>query len=219
MNPVSERPGRWGADVAVGIAQSSLGYLLAGLGPYLVLLAGELHRDSAELVWLSSAFGGGLLIVAATGPALVRAGAGRVLHAATLTMALGATAMATTPRLPVAGAGALLLGLGGAALVLITPTLIRGPTAAARLTRVNGVASGAGILAPVTIGALQHAGIHGRLALLVPLPALVLVAVRRSPPVPVAAAPSSSPAGRPALARVVAAWARIVLAVSLTATT
>ncbi len=215
-----------GADLRVGIGLASLGFLLAGIGPYLLLLGAELHRDGADLVWLSSAFGVGLLIVAATGPLLMRAGAGQVLRAAALTAALGVTAMATTALLPVAGTGALLVGLGGAALVLVTPALIRGRAAAARLTRVNAAASVAGILAPVGIGALEHAGIHGRLALLVPLPALLLLAIRR--PVPVPVPPSSGP-GRPAaaritvdrvtvarisVARITAAWARVVLAVS-----
>jgi MFS family permease len=190
----------------------SLGFLLAGFGPYLLLLGAELHRDSAGLVWLSSAFGVGLLVVAATGPVVMRAGAGRVLRVAALTVAAGVAAMASTPRLAVAGTGALLVGFGGAALVLVTPALIRGRTAAARLTRVNGVSSVAGILGPVGIGALQHAGVPGRLALLAPLPALLaLAAWRRLPAPPAADQPAT---GRPGGGRVAAAWGRVVLAVS-----
>jgi hypothetical protein len=198
-------------DVPVGLAMGSLGFLLAGFGPYLLLLGGELHRSSAGLVWLSSAFGVGLLVVAATGPVLMRAGAGVVLRVAALTVAVGAASMAATPLLAVAGTGALLVGFGGAALVLVTPALIRGRTAAARLTRVNGVSSVAGILGPVSIGALEHAGVHGRLALLAPLPALVLLASWRRVPAPPADQPSG---GRPGGVRVAVAWARVVLAVS-----
>src|SRR5262249_39548743 len=119
-------------DVPVGLALGSLGFLLAGFGPYLLLLGGELHRDSAGLVWLSSGFGVGLLVVAATGPVLMRAGAGRVLRGAALTVAAGVAAMASSPLLAVAGTGAWLVGFGGAALVLVTPALIRGRAAAAR---------------------------------------------------------------------------------------
>jgi hypothetical protein len=201
-------------DLPVGIAQASFGFVLAGFGPYLLLLGGELHRDSAGLVWLSSGFGVGLLVVAAAGPVLMRAGAGRILRAAMCTVAVGVTAMATTPLLPVAGTGALLVGLGGAAMVLVTPALIQGRSAAGRLSRVSGVASLAGILAPLGIGALEHAGVPGRLALLVPLPALLVLAIRRPAgpaPAPGAASPAS---GRPATARVAAGWARVVLAVS-----
>jgi MFS family permease len=191
----------------------SLGFLLAGFGPYLLLLGAELHRDSADLVWLSSAFGVGLLVVAATGPALMRAGAGRVLRVAALTVAAGVAAMVSTPLLTVAGTGAVLVGFGGAALVLVTPALIRGRTAAARLTRVNGVSSVAGILGPLSIGTLQHAGVPGRLALLAPLPVLLALAAWRRTPTPPEAVDQPI-AGRPGGARVTAAWARIVLAVS-----
>jgi MFS family permease len=202
------------SDLAVGIAQASLGFLLAGLGPAVVLLAAEVHQPREHLVWLSSAFGAGLLVVAAIGPMVMRAGAGLILRVAAIAVSLGLVAMATTRLLPLVSTGALLTGLGGALMVLVTPILIQGRTAAARLTRVNGIASATGICAPVAIGALEHLGVHGRLALLAPLPALLVVAIRRSVP---------SPGGRPSgtvrtprlsAGRAITGWVRIVLAVS-----
>jgi MFS family permease len=185
-----------------------------------VLLAAELHRPREHLVWLSSAFGAGLLLVAVTGPMVMRAGAGRLLRVAAIAVALGTVAMATTRLLPVVTAGALLVGLGGALMVLVTPVLIQGRAAAARLTRVNAIASATGICAPVAIGALEHLGVHGRLALLAPLPALLVLTIRR--PVPSSGGRPSRTARtartartpRPAAGRAVAGWVRIVLAVS-----
>jgi hypothetical protein len=204
-------------DLSVGIGMASLGFLLAGLGPTVVLLAAELHQPRERLVWLSSAFGAGLLLVAAIGPLVMRAGAGRVLRVAAIAVALGAVAMATTRLLPLVSAGALLVGLGGALMILVNPVLIQGPAAAARLTRVTAVSSATGICAPVAIGTLEHLGVHGRLALLAPLPALLVLAIRR--PVP---SPGGQPSGtartvrtvRTAAGHAVAGWVRIVLAVS-----
>jgi hypothetical protein len=61
--------------------------------------------------------------------------------------------------------------------------MLNGPTAAARLSRVNAVASGTGILAPLAIGTLDGLGPTGRLAMLAaapPLLALALLTYRRS---------------------------------------
>jgi hypothetical protein len=202
------------SDLSVGIGLASLGFLLAGLGPAVVLLAAELHQPREHLVLLSSAFGAGLLLVAVIGPMVMRAGAGRVLRVAAIAVALGTVAMATTRLLPAVSAGALLVGLGGALMVLVTPVLIQGRAAAARLTRVNAIASATGICAPVAIGTLEHLGVHGRFALLAPLPALLVLAIRRPVPSPGGRPSRTARTPLPAAGRAVAGWVRIVLAVS-----
>ena len=85
--------------------------------------------------------------------------------------------LALAPVYAVAIAGGLCIGLGGALLVLVAPLMLDGPTAAARLSRVNAVASATGILAPITIGALDSLGPTGRLAMLAAVPPLLVLAV------------------------------------------
>ncbi len=200
-------------DLPLVLAHASLGFLLASLGPYVLLLAAELHRPPEQLAWLPSTFGAGLIVVAVLGSVLTRAGAGTVLRIAALAVALGATIAAATPLLPAAATAALLIGVGCAAIVLATPALLRGPTAAARLIRVTAAASSAGIAAPLLIAAAERSGLHGRLMLLAPLPALLVLAVRR--PFPPPAPPLPAPAGTRVSTRAVATrWVRIVLAVS-----
>jgi hypothetical protein len=110
--------------------------------------------------------------------------------------------------------GALLVGFGGAAVVLSAPALLIGPGAEAQLTRVNAVSSLAGVSAPVLLGALDGAIGRGRLALLLPVPALVALVLHGTAIAPrdtrdAAAAPVSPP-GRSAVA---IRWVAIVAAV------
>jgi hypothetical protein len=85
-------------------------------------------------------------------------------------------AVATSVHL--ARAGALLLGAGGAGIVLTSPVLVSGPGAAARLTRANAASSLAGVGAPLLLGAIEGATGNGRLALLLAVPPLLWIALR-----------------------------------------
>ncbi|QSB16177.1 hypothetical protein JQS43_07725 [Natronosporangium hydrolyticum] len=208
-------------DAAVCTGQVALGFLVATFGAYLAVLADELERPRGELVWVTSTFGGGLVLAAVLGPTVLRVGAGRLLRLGAFATAVGAIGMAATPVLPVAGTGSVLVGLGCAAIVLVTPALLAGPDAARRLTRAVAAASAGGVCAPMVIGALQQVGVSGRWGLLAPVPVLIIAAARRVVPdrgVPAAhqqmwgAAVTDAP-------RVVAApatigWLRIVLAVA-----
>lgn len=200
-------------DVPVTLGQVALGFLLAGFGPYLVLLSDESKRPQADLVWLSSTFGVGLILAAVTGPVLLRFGAGRILRVATAGMLAGVVAMALFPALPLAGTGSVLVGLGAAAVVLVTPALVTGPTAAGRLTFINGVASAAGICAPIAFGAIEYLGPPGRWALLLMLVPLIVTALRPTMPTPVFAE-SGRPGSGPGYRFVTIGWLRIVLAVA-----
>ncbi|WP_202873306.1 MFS transporter [Kribbella capetownensis] len=232
-------------EVQIGIGLSSMGFVLAGLGACIAILARDLDEPTSRLALLSSGFAIGLLIVALVGPRLLRTWPiPTVLALGSVVCSAGIVLLALAPVYAVAVAGGLCIGLGGALLVLVAPLMLNGPTAAARLSRVNAVASGTGILAPLAIGALDSLGPTGRLAILAAVPPLLLLAVLTwrsaapSPPVRKAPVPvliDSAPAvglgkrwtgrglkglvprqlGRAVVLDVGRGWLRIVLAVSV----
>ncbi|WP_405060542.1 MFS transporter [Kribbella sp. NBC_01505] len=201
--------------VQIGISLSSLGYLLAGLGACIAILARDLDEPTGRLALLSSAFAVGLVIVAAVGPRLLRAWSiGVVLRVGSLICAFGGALLALAPVYAVVVVGGLCVGLGGALLVLVAPLMLHGPTAAARLSRVNAVSSAAGILAPLTIGLIDALGVTGRVAMLVAVPPLLILAFVKGPDTvlpDLAEAPSGHAVGR----TVALGWLRVVLAVGV----
>jgi MFS family permease len=229
------RSGARGDEIRIGIALSAMGFVLAGLGACVAILARDLDEPTSRLALLSSGFAAGLLLVAVVGPRMLkRWPMPTVLGLGSVVCAVGAVLIAVAPTYVVAVAGGLLVGLGGALLVLVAPLMLNGPTAAARLSRVNAVASGTGILAPLAIGTLDGLGPSGRYAMLAAAPPLLLLAVltRRATPqweskeeagVPVLI--DSAPAvglgrkwrrvGRRVVMDVGAGWLRVVLAVSV----
>ncbi|MGW6197794.1 MFS transporter [Kribbella sp. NPDC055110] len=235
-----------GDEVRIGIALSAMGFVLAGLGASVAILARDLDEPTSRLALLSSGFAVGLLLVAVVGPRMLkRWPMPTVLAVGSVVCAVGAVLIAVAPTYAVVIAGGLLVGLGGALLVLVAPLMLNGPTAAERLSRVNAVASGTGILAPLAIGTLDGLGPSGRYAMLAAAPPLLFLAVltRRSQPPhePVAASRwdaegtrpgvgmpvliDSAPAvglgwkwrrvGRRVVMDVGAGWLRVVLAVSV----
>ncbi|MFG1910461.1 MFS transporter [Kribbella sp. NPDC048928] len=174
-------------EVRIGIALSAMGFVLAGLGACVAILARDLDEPTGRLALLSSGFAVGLLIVAAIGPRMLRRWPmPTVLALGSVLCAIGAVLIAVAPAYVVAIAGGLFVGLGGALLVLVAPLMLNGPTAASRLSRVNAVASGTGILAPLAIGTLDGLGPTGRLAMIAAAPPLILLAFlthqRTTPP-------------------------------------
>lgn len=201
-----------GLSRVVAFAQIGLGLLVSSYGPYLAGIAAELDRPRGELVWLTMTFGAGLVVAAVVGPAVLRAGAGLVTRAACAGIAVGAVAMAATPQLAVAGAGSVMVGFGCAAIGLTTPSLLRGPGAAKRIAVMVGLASAAGVCAPLAFGALESVGVPGRWALLSAVPVLVAAAAHRTVhgPLDDADAVGPVPVGPASLA-----WSRIVLCVGV----
>jgi MFS family permease len=240
---VGTSTGTQGDEIRIGIAISALSFVLSGLGACVAILARDLDEPAGRLALLPSGFAVGLLVVAVVGPRLLRTRPmGSVLALGSILAAAGAVLLALAPTYLTAIGGGLLAGLGGALLVLVAPLMLNGPTAAARLSRVNAVGSGVGILAPLSIGALDGLGPTGRLAMLVAVPPLLLLAVltrrmsrpqdqtkaarpqdRVRPPVLI----DSSPAvglgrkwrvrrvGRQVALDVGAGWLRVVLSVSV----
>ncbi|NIK58003.1 MFS transporter [Kribbella shirazensis] len=175
--------GRRGDEIRIGVALSAMGFVLAGLGACVAILARDLDEPTGRLALLSSGFAVGLLLVAVIGPRMLRRWQmPTVLALGSVVCAVGAVLIAVAPVYAVAIVGGLLVGLGGALLVLVAPLMLDGPTAAARLSRVNAVASGTGILAPLAIGTLDGQGPSGRLVMIAAAPPLLLLALltRRS---------------------------------------
>ncbi|MGW6277413.1 MFS transporter [Kribbella sp. NPDC055071] len=169
--------GARGDELRIGIAISSLSYLLAGLGACVAILARDLNEPAGRLALLPSGFAVGLLIVAVIGPRMLRAWPmGSVLAFGSIVSAVGAVLLAVAPTYLTVIGGGLLAGFGGALLVLVAPLMLNGPTAAARLSRVNAVGSGVGVLAPLAIGGLDSLGPTGRIAMLAAVPPLLLLA-------------------------------------------
>ncbi len=180
-------------DVAVGIGLVAVGYLLGSLGPCLILLARDLDVPRGELTWLSGGFGVSLLLFGAAGTWLLSAGPARLLCGTAAGLAAGMALLAASPSVLAAQTGALLAGVGGAGLVLVAPTLLAGDALGARLTRVTAASSIASVAAPLLISAVNATTGKGRLALLLPLPALlwlVAVSLRRHTRAPGALAAS-----------------------------
>ncbi len=237
------RSGARGDEIRIGIALSAMGFVLAGLGACVAILARDLDEPTSRLALLSSGFAAGLMLVAVVGPRMLKLWPmPTVLGLGSVVCAVGAVLIAVAPAYAVAIAGGLLVGLGGAMLVLVAPLMLNGPTAAARLSRVNAVASGTGILAPLAIGTLDGLGPSGRYAMLAAAPPLLFLALltRRTRPPQATVAPrwetegerlsvpvliDSAPAvglgrkwrrvGRRVVMDVGAGWLRVVLAVSV----
>lgn len=231
------RSGARGDEIRIGIALSAMGFVLAGLGACVAILARDLDEPTSRLALLSSGFAAGLMVVAVVGPRMLKLWSmPTVLSLGSVVCAMGAVFIAVAPAYVVVIAGGLLVGLGGALLVLVAPLMLNGPTAAARLSRVNAVASGTGILAPLAIGTLDGLGPSGRYAMLAAAPPLLFLAVltrRTRPPLPThpreqVSMPvliDSAPAvglgrkwrrvGRRVVMDVGAGWLRVVLSVSV----
>ena len=204
------------ADLRVGVAQAGVGYLLGSLGACLILLSRDLHVARGELAWLSAGFGGALIVVGVSGAWILHAGAAAVLRVCAAVLAAGTALLAVAPSLPLAQAGALVLGAGGAGITLASPALLGDRRAAARLAVVTAVGMLAGVCGPVLISIFDATTGNGRLALLVPVPALIwLAATRATAPAIEELAPRAPT--RPAtgsLAPIAVRWLCLVLAVA-----
>jgi hypothetical protein len=206
--------------VTAYVVQSAFGFLLAALGPCLVVLARDLRRPAAELSWVSAGFGLGLLVVGVLGERLMRMGPWRLHRLSAVLLGLGGTLLALSVGVEPARTGAILLGLGGAGVALTSPVLLAGPGGTARMSWAFGLNSLVGIASGPMMGAVDAATGHGRLALLLALPALLWAILRRPEPAAGAGAGRDQPAPErrklPPGARWRAAWwwTAIVLAVS-----
>jgi fucose permease len=156
-----------------------LGYLLNGLGVVLPQLRGELGLSRIEVAMYPSAFAVGLLGVGVAGERVARALGRRALPAALAAGGAGALLLASGVDRVLSGAGALLLGVGGAGLVQLVPAGLRvehGRRAAVAIGEANATASAASVLAPLLVAACLRAGAGWRAGYLVlPLSGVALL--------------------------------------------
>jgi MFS family permease len=208
------------ATLALYGALGCLGYLFAGLGPVLPRLRDELGLGRGEVALYPSALALGLLVVGLGGH-LVIPRLGRLALPAAITLMCGGAAVLGFGRDRfTCGAGALLLGLGAAALVQAVPVGLRalhGERATAAVGEANGVSSSGGLLSGPLVGAAIALGVGWRGGFLVPpmLAGAVLVAMMlKAAPPGVAADPSGRRPRTPATGPFRARWVDILLSVS-----
>ena len=214
-------------DLQVGIALASVGFYVSGMGAVLAGLASEFSVAPESLSWVGSTFGAGLLVIAATGRLVLRAGPRPALATSAIALALSTLLAVFGPTLVFVFIAAVLQGLAASVMVLVAPVMLTA-SADVRLTRVNAVSSLVGILAPLLVGAAVSAGIPGRWALLtlVPLLAWLLVllivharaggsARAAEPTLADEDAPSAAAVTKPSVWSVVRRWLAVVMSVSV----
>jgi hypothetical protein len=166
------------ATLTLYAALGCLGYLLNGLGAVLPQLRDELALGRSEVALYPSGFALGLLAVGSVGDRLAQRLGRWALPATLAALGGGALLLAAASR-GLSGAGALLLGLGGAGLVQLVPAGLRaehGQRAAVAIGEANAVSSTASALAPPLVGVAIAAGVGWRAGyLVVPLAAIAAV--------------------------------------------
>ncbi|MBC6460837.1 MFS transporter [Actinomadura sp. HBU206391] len=184
-------------------ALGCLGYLLAGLGAILPQVRSERGLTRVEVGLYPSAFALGLIIVGVAGHHLTRLLGRHAVPAALTFLAAGAVTLAVGSDRVVTGAGALVLGIGGAGLVQLVPAALRtehGDPITTPISEANAVASGASVLAPLVVGAALSGGLGWRPGYLVlPLIAVAALLITLARPRPIdqrAPAGPADPTGR-----------------------
>ncbi|MEU4772237.1 MFS transporter [Micromonospora sp. NPDC023644] len=189
------------------------GFFLYGFGPVVPLLRDE-QGTSAAVAGLHST---GIAVGALAGGALFaplarRLGRGRTIWTGLAGVAAGVAALGLVRALPATITAVAVIATFGMLVisgVSVVLTDRHGTGAPAALTEANAVGAGAGILAPLLIGASVDAGWGWRPAMAVEIGLITLVAlaaltfrVRLPRPAPAAAAPGAPPPGdRPAAGR------------------
>lgn len=171
--------GPWwtGVTFRVDLAMANVGFYVSSIGVVIVVLAGDLGLPLAQLAWVGSTFGYGLIAMALAGPFVLRLGANRVLALSAAALGVGSVLLAFSAGAVPAYVGAVMQGVGAAGLVLVSPGLVHGPDAEKKLTQANAAASVAGILAPLLLGLAAMTGLGGRLPLLLMAAAMAVLGV------------------------------------------
>jgi hypothetical protein len=157
----------WKLYAAYGV----LGYLLAGFGVILPELRQELHLSRAEVALYPSAFALGLVVVGFVGDRLLLWLGVSALRAALGAQVGGALLLCCAFGRVFCGAGALLLGVGAAALANFAPARLRaehGAETAVAIGEGNAVASASSVAAPLFIAASLALGGSWRTAFVLP---------------------------------------------------
>lgn len=158
--------------------QAAIGWCIGGLGPVLVLGVRDLDVPRYQLAWLGSAFGLGLLGAGVLGRRILGHGAGPVTRVGAVLVSTGIVLLGLGGSVPLLIAGGLLQGIGCSAFLIATPALIGVENRARRLAIAVGVSSIAGLIAPAAIALSDQFLSTGRIALIVPILWLTIVALR-----------------------------------------
>jgi predicted MFS family arabinose efflux permease len=175
------------------------GWFLYGFGPALTLLRDERGFSRTVAGLHGTALATGTLVAAlVVAPLAIRFGRARMVWVGLALMCLGILVLCSLPMLPATLAGAMLCSLGGSFVVTCTATALsaaHGESGPAAITEANAVAAGVGAVAPLAVGIAAALG-SWRVALLLLLPVVAVLAVlaRSTPPLPDRAPPL--PAGR-----------------------
>ncbi len=175
--PETGDPWWTGVTFRVDLAMANVGFYVSSIGVVIVVLAGDLDVPLAQLAWVGSTFGYGLLAMALAGPFILKLGPNRVLALSAAALGTGSVLLAFSAGAAPAYVGAILQGVGAAGLVLVAPGLVHGPEAEKKLTQANAAASVAGILAPLLLGLAAVTDLGGRLPLLLMAGAMAVLAV------------------------------------------
>ena len=176
--PFVRRPLTWATYALVGY----FAYLETVLGPLMPFLRAE-HGFSYTVASLHfSAFALGAVPVGFFGDRVAgRWGRRASLWGGGAGMAAGASLLAASPATPGTILGAFLMGTCGGLLLITTQAILadrHGAWSAVAITESNVAASACAILASLAVGAFAALGLGWRAALIPPVAALVLLAVR-----------------------------------------
>ena len=176
--PFVRRPLTWATYALVGY----FAYLETVLGPLMPFLRAE-HGFSYTVASLHfSAFALGAVPVGFFGDRVAeRRGRRASLWGGGAGMAAGASLLAASPVTPGTVLGAFLMGTCGGLLLITTQAILadrHGAWSAVAITESNVAASACAILASLAVGAFVALGLGWRAALIPPVAALVLLAVR-----------------------------------------
>ena len=176
---VSRTDGPWwtGVTFRLDLALANVGFYVSSIGVVVVVLAGDLGLPVADLAWVGSTFGYGLIAMALAGPIVLRLGSNHVLALSAGALGVGSVLLAVSASASPAYVGVVLQGMGAAGLVLVSSGLVHGRDAERKLTQANAAASLAGMLAPLLLGLAALTGLGGRLPLLVMAASMVVLAV------------------------------------------
>jgi MFS family permease len=181
------------------------GYFLYGFGPSVPLQRDDLHVSSAVGGLYGTALAVGATLAGFTFAALTRrVGRTGTLRVGLLGLGAGTLLYCLVPLLPVTLAGAFICGMFGSYVVtgsVVVLSAAHGPAGSAAISEANAAAAGAGLVAPLLLGAGTAMGIGwqpGLLVAAVAAAAVWTVSIReRHRPDP-AAEPVSNPVSSPA---------------------
>ncbi|MCP2164498.1 MFS transporter [Goodfellowiella coeruleoviolacea] len=205
-------------------AQGCAGYLFTALGAILPELRVERDLSRVEVALYPATFAIGLIVIGLAGDRVARLLGRRALPVALGTLATGMTILALAVDRAPSSAGALLMGLGAAAIVYLAPANLRAEhrdQAAVPIGEANATSSTSSVIAPLVIGAALALGFGWRLGFagppVVAVSVLLIMLARTRAPAP--HLDQQPPAAARAVGRMPRAfrtwWTDLVLAVAV----